>query len=385
MQNSLYNRFRRITSGQAYFPEIDGIRFLAIMLVVLFHGYEYFVNKTRVLYPGDNLKHDLINNLLSKGDRGVELFFTLSGFILCLPFAHYYLKNGKQIQLGRYYLRRVTRLEPPYIIAITGIFLTELAMHTYPGLSFTQSLQHYFASLTYTHNLAYHRTPIITVVAWSLEIEIQFYLLAPLFFRVLKLPVLLRRSAIVTTIIFAVLLQNIFLHGFLNLTILRFVQYFLIGILLADFYVTEVGKTTLNRALIPVFALCLLIAIVTIPIKFALWGKLLFPFLIGAFYLIVLRNSVVKKIFSIPVISIIGGMCYSIYLLHYPLISAIGRYSLKIALPGGFLPNALVQLALMTAGVLAISALFYLFIERPFMDRKWTDMISKKREGGSNA
>ena len=50
--------------------------------------------------------------------RGVELFFIISGFILGLPFAKQYLAGGKQVRLGAYFLRRLTRLEPPYILIL---------------------------------------------------------------------------------------------------------------------------------------------------------------------------------------------------------------------------------------------------------------------------
>ena len=113
MAGNLYNRFKRITSNQLYFPEIDGIRFLAILLVILFHAHGYFVQKTKVNFVEPAESHAWIDNFLSKGDRGVELFFVLSGFILCMPFAHQYINNGKKVQLKNYYLRRVTRLEPP--------------------------------------------------------------------------------------------------------------------------------------------------------------------------------------------------------------------------------------------------------------------------------
>ena len=48
--------------------------------------------------------------------RGVELFFAISGFILGIPFASHYLRGVPRVNLRRYFIRRLTRLEPPYII-----------------------------------------------------------------------------------------------------------------------------------------------------------------------------------------------------------------------------------------------------------------------------
>ena len=57
------------------------------------------------------------------GFRGVELFFVISGFILGLPFAAHYLKGAAPVSLRKYYLRRLTRLEPPYIVALLVLFI----------------------------------------------------------------------------------------------------------------------------------------------------------------------------------------------------------------------------------------------------------------------
>ena len=49
----------------------------------------------------------------------MPLFFAISGFILALPFAEHYLSGAPRPTLGRYYVRRVTRIEPPYVINLT--------------------------------------------------------------------------------------------------------------------------------------------------------------------------------------------------------------------------------------------------------------------------
>ena len=379
MKGSLYNKFKRITSNQLYFPEIDGIRFLAILLVILFHAHGYFEKKTQVKFADPPASHAWIDNFLSKGDRGVELFFVLSGFILCMPFAQQYLKNGKKVILKKYYLRRVTRLEPPYILAITGIFVLQLALHANPDhYSFGQLLQHYFASLTYSHGLIYQHTPIITVVAWSLEIEIQFYILAPLFFRILSLGVVPRRVILVSAILCFVTIQHYFMPTYLVLTIYRVVQYFLIGILLADVFVSGTASDTFKKNWVIPVCIVLIPVICVLPIREILAVKLIFPFLIGLLYYMVLTNDAVKRVFSYKFVPIIGGMCYSIYLLHYTIISTIGRYTTGIRVTDHYIPNLLFQLAALLIPVLIVSSIFYLYIERPFMDKKWMKLLTKK-------
>lgn len=379
MFEKLYAKFQRVTSNQLYFPEIDGIRFVAIILVVLFHIHGYFKAKTVGMFTDAATDHEWAYNFFSKGDRGVELFFVLSGFILCLPFALQYIKNGRIIELKKYYLRRVTRLEPPYIIAITGIFILQLGMHVNPdNYSMLQRIQHYFASLTYTHGLIYHHTPIITVVAWSLEIEIQFYVLAPLFFRILSLPQLSRRLWILAIIIAFSIANAAYMTPALQLTLYKFIKYFFIGILLADFHVSNTAIDFFNKKWIVPFSALLLSIICVIPVVDELYGKLAFPFLIGLFYYIVLKNETMKKVFSYKFIPIIGGMCYTIYLLHYTIITIFGRMTLKLKLTHYYLPNLYFQMVILGSLILVFSCIYYYYIERPFMDKKWMNKLLKK-------
>jgi hypothetical protein len=71
---SLFTRLRRITSGATWIPEIDGLRFVAILSVVLYHIGGEVLSKaghgwtTQVWYQP-------AMKLVSNGSRGVELFF----------------------------------------------------------------------------------------------------------------------------------------------------------------------------------------------------------------------------------------------------------------------------------------------------------------------
>ena len=94
MKKSRINLSRITTSGN-FIPEIDGLRFIAIISVVLFHLYGFISEKDSSVYSMD-YNFDFIANFLKNGNFGVELFFVLSGFILGLPFAKHYLKDGKK-------------------------------------------------------------------------------------------------------------------------------------------------------------------------------------------------------------------------------------------------------------------------------------------------
>jgi peptidoglycan/LPS O-acetylase OafA/YrhL len=81
----------------------------------------------------------------------------------------------------------------------------------------------------------------------------------------------------------------------------------------------------------------------------------------------VLHNAYMKKLFSTEIIIIIGGMCYSIYLLHLAIISAAGTVLLKAGIDINNRIYFLFYFLLLTFLVLAISALYFLFVEKPFM------------------
>ena len=102
-------QFQRITTQKRFIPEIDGLRFVAIGSVVLFHLYA-------ALERGAITEPVPFNTDLAK--RGVELFFAISGFILGIPFASGYLLNAPSVNLKKYFVRRLTRLEPPYFISL---------------------------------------------------------------------------------------------------------------------------------------------------------------------------------------------------------------------------------------------------------------------------
>ena len=52
------------------------------------------------------------------------MFFVISGFVLGMPFCKRTLADGPPVNLGRYFLRRLTRLEPPYAISLLIFFAT---------------------------------------------------------------------------------------------------------------------------------------------------------------------------------------------------------------------------------------------------------------------
>jgi acyltransferase-like protein len=146
----MLKRLSRETTSGRFIPELDGLRFVAIAMVILYHLNGYLIAKTTFY------EHDATSDWLCRaalvGNHGVELFFVISGFILALPFAAHHLKQARPVSLRAYYLRRLTRLEPPYFATIFLLMLLSAVMTRTIALPLNG---HLLASLFYMHNLMY--------------------------------------------------------------------------------------------------------------------------------------------------------------------------------------------------------------------------------------
>src|SRR5690606_36605652 len=229
----------RVTSGGKLIREIDGLRFLAIFPVVIQHLNERFERNTSLDLISDP-NYQLISFIAGRGFVGVYIFFVISGFILALPFASHYIHNTRQIYLKNYYWRRVTRLEPPYILAMTSFFIILLFVKEN---TFSDLFPHFLASIFYLLNIIFGSFTPINPPAWTLEIEVQFYLMAPflvmLVFQIKNKYV--RRGLLSTIILLIIVAQNFLsiLSTPTSLTILAHIQYFLIGFILADLFLCD--------------------------------------------------------------------------------------------------------------------------------------------------
>jgi peptidoglycan/LPS O-acetylase OafA/YrhL len=364
----LLARLSRRTSTGRFIPEIDGLRFVSIALVVLFHLAGYVALRHGFTIEGGGTTG--IFRVLSHGHYGVQLFFAISGFVLGLPFAAQRLGGGRAVRLRPYFLRRLTRLEPPYVLSMLTLFPAVVLM---AGISPAALLPHLLASLAYVHNLAYGEGSLLNSVAWSLEIEVQFYLLAPLLaaaaFRAQGAA--LRRGLIAAACLAAVVVQLTLMRGMLAITLASFIQFFLVGFLLADLYTTEWREPSRRPGAWDALWLACW------PLLWLAWEappavrELAFPALVFAVFAASLRGRLSRAAMGNPWVVTIGGMCYTIYLLHYPLISLLGRATGGVGAGGAAWTHLLAQGTLVLPPLLALCAVYFALIERPCMDPAW--------------
>jgi peptidoglycan/LPS O-acetylase OafA/YrhL len=153
----LEGRLRRITSDGTYIAEIDGLRFIAIISVLMFHTRMMTTVYYGQIVPPSNKLLIALNTMLFHGGRGVELFFAVSGMVLGLPFARHCLNGDRVPSLDRYFKRRLTRLEPPYLLNLFLRFPLVLAAY---HLTVLQGLPHLVCSLFYLRGLVYGKWPL---------------------------------------------------------------------------------------------------------------------------------------------------------------------------------------------------------------------------------
>jgi peptidoglycan/LPS O-acetylase OafA/YrhL len=365
------SRFKRISSIE-YVPEIDGLRFLAIALVVLRHVAVLFAERAPFAMQSGAAGR-LVKQILEHGDQGVPIFFAISGFILAIPFARQHLRAGPAVSLPAYYWRRITRLEPPYILAMVSFFAIKVLA---APASLGDLLPHLAASLVYLHNVIYASMSTITPVAWSLEVEVQFYLLAPMLAAVFALRSGIRRFVLIAAILAASLVPCAL--GLSKLTLLGNLQYFLVGFLVLDLRLARADAREIARrrgrggARGAVTAArrrrrCRHARATVADPRHLLAGA-------------ALRRRLAK---ALPDRADHGRGRYVLFDLSAPLalISLIGRATFAIAVSQSYVANVAFQIALLLPPVLVISALYFRLVERPCMVRDWPQRLWSRLKG----
>jgi peptidoglycan/LPS O-acetylase OafA/YrhL len=381
--SGIRGHFSRVTSTGSFIPEIDGLRFVAIIAVILFHLAINLASRNPHAYSYP--KPDSVTRItLRGGDFGVQLFFIVSGFVLALPFARHHIVNGPKVGLKAYFMRRVTRLEPPYIIAMVGIFIFLVVVH---GHNPTRLFPHLLASLAYLHDLIYGTDSLVNNVAWSLEVEIQFYLLVPLLTMLfaVKQP-RYRRGLIALTIVVMSVIGPIIAHqsSHLENSILRFSQYFLVGFLLADLMTSKQLRPVKRNALWDVLVVATIPLIIMLHTGTGLGSVLggtatresklaliLLPWLCFLAYVGVFRGVVANAVLTYPWITTVGGMCYSIYLLHNVFLNNVLGATKSFAPSSSYTVDFALQAIVMVPLIVIVSSVFFVLIERPCMDKNW--------------
>jgi peptidoglycan/LPS O-acetylase OafA/YrhL len=381
---NLLNHLARVTSpGRVLLPQIDGLRFVAIMAVIAFHVCLVCSFHFGVPRESEAATTGLVNKAFDAGHLGVRLFFAISGFILVLPFARQHLLGASPVSIRAYFIRRITRLEPPYIIhlgilfVLCGTLLYRFPSH--PALYYSDrwagyAWAHIFPSLVYANGFLYGAHPYPNIVLWSLEVEVQFYLLAPLMASIFMLRQKKFRRGLVVSLILLASLAGCLIAPTYD-TFYRYlfslagnIQYFLTGFLLCDLYLTEWGTAPGQNLIWDVLFLAAGGLIIAFQTSSAM--EIMLPWLILVICMAAFKGRGCAAVLGNRWIAAIGGMCYTIYMYHLLMISVLIRLTGKLQTHIFWL-DLIIQFAVMSAAIVASCALLFVLFERPFMQRDW--------------
>jgi len=329
-----------------YRSDVDGLRAVAVMLVVNFHGFPEAM-------PG--------------GFIGVDIFFVISGFLITSIIAREL--GAERFSLVTFYNRRVRRIFPALIVVLCAVLvLGWLWMLPAPYAQLSSDVA---ASATFSANIALllqsgyfdiesAKKPLLHL--WSLGIEEQFYLAWPL---LLMLAARLRWSLlwVAAAIGMASFILNVALIGSdpvatFYLPFTRAWELLAGAALACAWSRIDQSETASNRRAVAGLVL-IVIALATLNVRRAFpgWWALL-PVAGGALLLSAPAAWINRAVLSWPPIVWIGLISYPLYLWHWPLLVMFAIIK--------FEPLTLIdrELILLSSALLAWGT--YWFIERPF-------------------
>lgn len=378
--NSLLTRLKRSTNSVSFIPEIDGLRFYAIITVVIYHLNTAYSRSIGL----ENLGLEELGgqkNLFSAAwwivrlDLGVKVFFAISGMVLALPFLKNYLGQATSgINIRDYYYRRLTRLEPPFVLSLVLFFCVHVVLLGKPA---QEMASHLGIGLLYAHVPVYGYPNPVNPVTWSLETEAQFYLIVPVLFALVFLFRNRLWSFFLITVLFtgSILSRNFFvIHGIdrLSTSVLAFLSNFITGGVFAAFYIKNTAFFARKQMYWDILGLLSVIA------QFYFYkpqhhylNNLVFNLSVFCMMAAVIKGKLFNRFFTNPWVYVIGGMCYSIYLLHYAFLHLLVKVTSLLRTGLGYQADLLLQVLICVPSVFMISAIYFWLVEKPCMDKNW--------------
>ena len=301
----------------AYRADIDGLRALSVIAVILYHADFHFNNQ----------------NLIQGGYIGVDIFFVISGYLITSLIVKE-LKDTNRFNFLHFYFRRARRILPVLIIIILStIPLAWLYLLPNSLIDFSSSIffSTFFSSNLFFNNIDHNYGDVLSIAkpflhTWSLSVEEQFYIMYPLFF-----------------IFFSRLIKGkiLFLLIFISLLSLILAQFGSVFFSISNFYLlpTRIWEIFCGAMLVLIVKkdnnhkffkdIISYIGLILILLSFHFFkDDTLHPSFITLIpilgTMLVIRysdNNLISKFLSQNFLVFIGLISYSLYLWHYPIFS----------------------------------------------------------------
>ncbi|MCG6166448.1 acyltransferase family protein [Leptospira sanjuanensis] len=380
---------------------LNGIRAIAILLVIVYHVWLPF---------GVAGFPEILRNVFSNFNSGVDLFFVLSGFLIYSRILKYQT-DPAAFSKRNFFLARSLRIFPAYYFCLFVLYLYFQGQHdrlsaiaipnelqTAELNQLSAILRSWYADLFYISNYTKHR---LSLVGWSLSIEEQFYLILPFFstFFLFRFGIRVRIPILSILYFVPLLFRIVYVLNDADLTVLIYshtrMDSLLIGMILAE-WKTTTDVSLENRTSSNNDKTTILGGSMQIPfIRKRFSEPVLFLFAIGILaighiyplehgfrktfgyncfnagyavliYLSLQKESLIARVFGLGFFRPIARLSYTMYLWNILIAGiAVSKILSGITQPG---PNDFAT-AIGTAILycFAVSWVLYLVVERPFL------------------
>ena len=371
------------TGNRTFFPQLQSIRGIAAMMVVLSHIYGRRIAHSTF----QTLKWEWIFGQI--GVLGLTIFFCLSGFLIT-----YLLlvekKRNNRIDIPKFYIRRILRIWPLYLLlVITGHFILPFVLQKGIIEDFMPFDHFWLKSVMYLLMLPNYvflifnpMNPFVDIT-WTIGVEEQFYLVWPQLFK--------KTNHLVRICIFFILLQflselmlnsTLFsgepsftlkcLNKIIKAILWSNIGYFSIGAISAIIYFKAIHNTSKLLSLLVsksfyIILSCMIICIIfNFPFK-----SLLLALCYSLYQLKVITTQQTSIFLSNSILKFTGKLSYGIYLFHCSFSVLFIQLFYKINL--SFLSPLFLTILMYSCIILTtvfISFLLYKLYEEKFLKMK---------------
>lgn len=337
-----------IITKPKFLPPLNGVRALAVLLVLIAHHYYIFGTPL--------FKYGRI------GALGVTIFFVLSSFLLTRNLLNIDCRLNSFLFYFNYFCRRIFRIYPAYLVVLFLLhLLTTYTSFNYDKIYTFQTIyQHLICAQGFSH-------------FWTLPVEIVFYIFLPLFVFFLNFMFVLPAPFFLFFISMIIFCDRVFCF-YSGIKFTDFLTVFLSGILLAYcepfFHLIKNNKfcnLVLHSCMIIFFIFLFFSDVIFTSLSETLFSCLSFHFFAASwsclliYILITNPYSWIRSIFNNSFALIIGQTSFSIYLYHR-LIYLYSNYLLSSYTSLTFVIYIFANVAL-----LFVSILSHKYIEKQFL------------------
>ena len=366
---------------------LDGLRALAALAVFGVH-FNQVVRLDERLGPFD------VARLLANGEHGVSLFFTLSGFLLALPFWQALRAGAPLPNLKVYALRRGARIFPAYYGALTLLVVLS-GMWRFPP-AFPDIALHYVFLFNFTEFSIFS----INAPFWTLAVEVQFYAFLPLVFVLLTKTASRWRVGLLVALGAGAYVVHYWLMrsvthsvawpfdpvlvwirpygAVLSHSLLAHLPHFFLGVIASCLFLRVDGRVSAGRGMVQriseaIFWGALALALMftgtsleePIQIPYGRYGLPLVPLLLAAMIFTAPWTRFARRCLDARPLRGLGLISYGVYIYHLPCLTLIDRTMARHGLDAAAhpLPFGAAGLALSVL----VATVSFVVIERPVM------------------